>query len=55
MLHHMATILVGTGGHSEFKMIAKIKNPTTAILIFTNPPKKLSHTTVDIPIKFHEV
>jgi hypothetical protein len=27
MLHHMATILVGTGGHFEFKMIAKIKNP----------------------------
>ena len=40
---------------SEFKTkCTLVTMPTATILNFFNP-QKLSHTTVDIPIKFHEV
>jgi hypothetical protein len=40
---------------SEFKNVyTLITIATAAILNFFNP-QKLSHTTVDIPTKFHEV
>jgi hypothetical protein len=41
---------------SEFHIFCTLVTiATAAILNFFQPPQKLSHTTVDIPTKFHEV
>ena len=41
---------------SEFKQFCTLVTMATAtILNFFNPPKKVPHTTVHIPTKFHEV
>jgi hypothetical protein len=40
---------------SEFNIFCTLVTMATAAILNLSNPQKLSHTTVDIPTKFHEV
>ena len=45
----------GSAVWSEFNIFCTLVTMATASILIFLTPQKLSHTTVDIPTKFHEV